>query len=212
MVRPLVRALPVTFGAQGPGPRKTPAIRLSVTPDESAPDAEASLVDEPEVRQALAEADRASVASVVAQHPSSPLAWAELADLADSEGNAIGAFAYAAVAVDLAREQLTAAGWAPGGPVPWSDEPNRAYLRALDAQRRAAQQLGLDEHAARLADELAAADSEAPARIASEFTPTQLIPIVASAPLLAPVTETETYAYTGEPLADPTAADAAGEE
>ena len=89
-----------------------------MTPDESAPEGEASLADEPEVRQALAEADRASVASVVAGHPSSPLAWAELADLADSEGHSIEAFAYAAVAVDLAREQLAASGWQPGNPVP----------------------------------------------------------------------------------------------
>ena len=123
------------------------------------------------MRQALAEADRASVASVVAGHPSSPLAWAELADLADSEGHSIEAYAFAAVAVDFAREQLAGSGWQAGAAVPWSDEPNRAYLRALDAQRRAALALGLDDQAARLADELASADAEAPARIASEFTP-----------------------------------------
>jgi Protein of unknown function (DUF3151) len=181
-----------------------------VTPDESAPEGEASLADEPEVRQALAEADRASVASVVAGHPSSPLAWAELADLADSEGHSIEAYAFASVAVDLAREQLSASGWQPGRPVPWSDEPNRAYLRALDAQRRAAHALGLDDRAARLADELASADAEAPARIASEFTPTQLMPVVASIDHLQPATGLE--ARTGEPLAEPTAADAAGED
>jgi hypothetical protein len=181
-----------------------------VTPDESAPEGEASLADQPEVRQALAEADRASVASVVARHPSSPLAWAELADLADSEGHSIDALAYAAVAVDLAREQLGAAGWQPGRPVPWRVEANRAYLRALDAQRRAALALGLDDRAARLADELASADAEAPARIASEFTPTQLMPIVASVGTTPPATEFE--ARTGEPLAPPTAVDAAGED
>jgi len=182
-----------------------------VTPDERAPEGEASLADEPEVRQALAEADRGSVASVVAGHPSSPLAWAELADLADSEGHSIEAYAFAAVAVDLAREQLTASGWQPGRAVPWSDEPNRAYLRALDAQRRAALALGLDDQASRLAAELASADAEAPARIASEFTPTQLMPIVASASFIEPVTAFE--ARTGEPLAEPTtAADAAGED
>ena len=181
-----------------------------MTPDESAPEGEASLADEPEVRQALAEADRASVASVVAGHPSSPLAWAELADLADSEGHAIDAFAYAAVAVDLAREQLSGSGWQAGGAVPWSDEPNRAYLRALDAQRRAAEHLGLEGQAARLADELAAADASAPARIASEFTPTQMMPIVASAGLFEPATGFD--AHAGEPLAEPTAADAAGED
>ena len=189
---------------------KGPTIRLSVTANDSASEGEASLADEPEVRQALAEADRASVASVVAGHPSSPLAWAELADLADSEGHAMDAFAYAAVAVEFAREQLAASGWQPGAAVPWSDEPNRAYLRALDAQRRAALALGLDDQAARLAKELASADGEAPARIASEFTPTQLMPIVASAGLFEPATGSE--AHTGEPLAEPTAVDAAGED
>ncbi len=178
--------------------------------DESSPEQRASLADEPEVRQALAEADRASVASVVTQHPSSPLAWTELADLADSEGHAIEAYAFAAVAVEFACEQLRESGWAPGSPVPWSNEPNRAYLRALDAQRRAAAQLGLDGQARRLAEELASADPDAPARIASEFTPTQLMPIVASAGLFVPVSET--VAYAGEPLAEPTIVDTAGED
>ena len=209
MVRPLVRRR--TTPSVGPsGPRKGPAIRLSVTANESAHEGEASLADEPEVRQALAEADRASVASVVAGHPSSPLAWAELADLADSEGHSIEAYAFAAVAVDLAREQLAGSGWQAGQAVPWSDEPNRAYLRALDAQRRAALALGLDDQAARLGDELASADAEAPARIASEFTPTQLMPIVASAGLFEPATGFD--AHPGEPLAEPTAVDAAGED
>ncbi len=146
----------------------------------------------------------------MAEHPSSPLAWTELADVADSEGRVIEAFAYAAVAVDLAREQLAASGWADGGPVPWSDEPNRAYLRALDAQRRAADQLGLHDRAGRLSQQLAAADPEAPARIASEFTPTQLITIVSADAAFRPATVTE--AHTGEPLAEPTAVDAAGED
>jgi hypothetical protein len=62
----------------------------------------------------------------------------------------------------------------------------------------------------RLADELASADAEAPARIASEFTPTQLMPIVASTAFSTPATEFE--AHAGEPLAAPTAVDAAGED
>lgn len=144
------------------------------------------------------------------EHPSSPLAWTELADVADSEGRVIETFAYAAIAVDLARERLAASGWTDGDPVPWSEEPNRAYLRALDAQRRAAEQLGLRDRAGRLSDELAAADSEAPARIASEFTPTQLISIVSADAAFLPATRTE--AYSGEPLAAPIAVDAAGED
>ena len=181
-----------------------------MTADESPNETEASLVDEPEVRQELAEGDRAAVAGVVSGHPSSPLAWTELADIADSEGRPLDAFAYATVAADLGREQLAESGWHPGDPVPWSDERNRAYLRALDTQRRAAEQLGLDSRATRLADELATADAEAPARIASEFTPTQLITVVPAAGMFEPAATTE--AHTGEPLAQPTAADAAGED
>lgn len=132
------------------------------------------------MRRALAESGRASVGNVVAQHPASPLAWTELADIADSEGRATEAYAFAGVAVELAREQLADAGWEPGSSVSWSDEANRAYLRALDTRRRAAAQLGLDARAAALAEELEAADDEAPARIASEFTPTQLIPVISA--------------------------------
>ncbi|GAA1959287.1 DUF3151 family protein [Agromyces allii] len=181
-----------------------------MTADETAPERETGLVDEPEVREALATADRGSLAAVVSEHPSSPLAWAELADLADSEGNAIASFAYASVAVDLAEEQLAASGWEPGAAVPWSDEPNRAYLRALDAKRRAASQLGLEQHVVtRLADELASADAEAPGRIASEFTPTQVITIVTPDLLFA---QAEATATTGDQVAEPVALDAAGED
>ncbi|MGX5697490.1 DUF3151 family protein [Agromyces soli] len=149
-----------------------------MTPDEAPAETVASLADEPEVREALAASDRGAVQGVVADHPSSPLAWAELADLADSEGRAIEAYAFAAASAELARAQLEASGWSRGAAVPWADEPNRAYLRALDAQRRAAIALGLADRAEALAAELAEADAEAPARIASEFTPTQLITVI----------------------------------
>ncbi|WP_172979712.1 DUF3151 family protein [Agromyces agglutinans] len=181
-----------------------------MTPDETAAENEASLADDPAVRQAIAESVRGDVRAVVTAHPASPLAWAELADSADSSGHVVEAFAFATVAADLAREQLAAAGWQPGSPVPWSDEPNRAYLRALDAQRRAAEALGLRDRAAGAARELADADAEAPARIASEYTPTQVISIVdleASAGR-----GTEAPATIGDPIAAPEAAGAAGED
>ncbi|MGR0318932.1 DUF3151 family protein [Agromyces sp. ZXT2-3] len=179
-----------------------------MTQEQTRPEAEAVLADEPEVRRALSEADRASVAGVVADHPSSPLAWAELADQADSEGRALDAFAYAVVAVDLARVQLQADGWTPGEPVAWSEEPNRAYLRALDAERRAAGRLGLDERAARAASDLEAADAEAPARIASEFTPTQVISVITDP--LPPVPSPE--ATAGDPSDESAAPGAARED
>jgi Protein of unknown function (DUF3151) len=181
-----------------------------VTADETAPEGEASLADEPAVRQAIAEADRASLSSVVAAHPSSPLAWAELADIADSEARTIEAFAYAVVAADLARRQLAEGGWQPGDAVPWSDEPNRAYLRALDTQRRAAERLGLETRATDLADELATADPDAQALIASEFTPTNPIVIVTSDGFVAPATVFD--AHVGDQITEPAAPDVAGED
>ncbi len=167
-----------------------------------------SLADEPEVRAALAERERGAVGEVVAEHPSSPLAWAELADVADSKGRPVDAFAYAVVAVDLACEQLRDAGWEPGTPVVWSAEPNRAYLRALDAQRRAARALGLDARAERLAEELRAADAEAPARIASEFTPTQILSIADVEAAIGRATPT--FAVVGDEVTTPGSLDAGG--
>ncbi|WP_159605535.1 hypothetical protein [Agromyces humi] len=97
-----------------------------------------------------------------------------------------------------------------GLPMKWTVVIPPDAADSLDAQRRAAEHLGLEGHAARLADELAAADASAPARIASEFTPTQMMPIVASAGRFEPATGHE--AHTGEPLAEPTAVDTAGED
>ena len=64
--------------------------------------------------------------------------------------------------------------------------------------------------ATRLADELATADAEAPARIASEFTPTQLITVIAAAEVFTPATAAE--AQTGDPIAEPAVTDAARED
>ncbi|GAA2034281.1 hypothetical protein GCM10009819_18120 [Agromyces tropicus] len=179
-----------------------------MTQDQPPTEAEAVLADEPEVRRALDAADRASMSGVVSEHPSSPLAWTELADLADSEGRALDAFAYSVVAVDLARRQLEASGWAPGSPVRWAEEPNRAYLRALDAERRAAARLGLADRAARAAADLEAADAEAPARIASEFTPTQVISVITDP--LPPIPSPE--ATAGDPSDESAAPGAARED
>jgi hypothetical protein len=140
--------------------------------------AAARLPDEPEVRHALDRSARDGVVDIVSAHPSSPLAWTELADQADSEARSIESYAYATVAVELACNLMKDADWSPGDPVSWSEESNRPYLRALDAKRRAASHLGLDEEVRRATAELTSADEGAAARIASEFTPTQLIPVI----------------------------------
>jgi hypothetical protein len=194
--------------ARLPGPRGARDTVWGVTADQTPAASTPALADEPEVRAALAERERGAVDEVVAEHPSSPLAWAELADVADSKGRPVDAFAYAVVAVDLACGQLKEAGWKPGTAVSWSDEPNRAYLRALDAQRRAARALGLDARADRLAEELRAADADAPARIASEFTPTQILSL---ADVEAAVGRTTpTFAVTGDQVTTPGSFEAGG--
>ncbi|WP_353807904.1 DUF3151 family protein [Agromyces sp. SYSU T00194] len=143
--------------------------------DETNGRTERYLPDETAVREALQGGGRSEVAGIVGAHPQSPLAWAELADIADSEGRVTDSYASATVAVDRAREALREVGWQPGDAVPWAHEPNRAYLRALDAKRRAANVLGIAAEAVAAAEELAAADADAQMRIASEFTPTQVI-------------------------------------
>ncbi len=83
---------------------------------------------------------------VVRQHPESPIAWAALAEaaLADGEVGAdeVTAYAYARVGYHRSLDQLRRNGWKGNGPVPWSHEPNRGFLRALAALSRAADRIG----------------------------------------------------------------------
>jgi len=177
-----------------------------VSADETNGRTERYLPDETAVREALQGGRRADVAGIVGANPQSPLAWAELADIADSEGRVTDTYASATVAVDRAREVLRDAGWQPGDAVLWSHEPNRAYLRALDAKRRAANTLGLTAEAGAAAEELAAADPDAQMRIASEFTPTQVISLDEVQAMLAE----RVAAQTAEAEAAVAAADTAG--
>ncbi|GLI27501.1 hypothetical protein ARHIZOSPH14_17430 [Agromyces rhizosphaerae] len=174
--------------------------------DETNGRTERYLPDETAVREALQGGGRADVARIVGAYPQSPLAWAELADIADSEGRVTDTYASATVAVDRAREVLRESGWQPGDAVLWSHEPNRAYLRALDAKRRSANVLGLAAEAGAAADELAAADPDAQMRIHSEFTPTQVINVEEVQAMLAE----RMAAQVAEAEAAIAAADAAG--
>jgi Protein of unknown function (DUF3151) len=86
---------------------------------------------------------------VVAQFPASSRAWAELADRAYAAGHVVESYAYARTGYHRALDALRGHGWKGHGPVPWSHEPNRGFLRALYALARAAAEIGEADEAER---------------------------------------------------------------
>ncbi len=89
-------------------------------------------------------------AVVAAAHPTSSAAWAALADAADARGAVIESYAYARTGYHRGLDALRRNGWKGYGPVPWSHEPNRGFLRALNALGRAASAIGEDAEADRV--------------------------------------------------------------
>ena len=89
--------------------------------------------------------------SVAAKYPSSPLAWATLAEQALEEGRIIEGYAFARTGYHRALDSLRKNGWRGQGPVPWEHEPNRGFLRALAALSRAAGAIGETEEELRCA-------------------------------------------------------------
>lgn len=83
-----------------------------------------------------------SAAEVAAKHPAAPLPWAILAEDALSRGATIEGYAYARTGYHRSLDALRRNGWKGHGPVPWSHEPNQAFLRALYALYKAAQAIG----------------------------------------------------------------------
>ena len=67
------------------------------------------------------------------RYPASSLAWAALAEGALDGGRTVEAYAYARTGYHRGLDALRRAGWRGQGPVPWSHEPNRGFLRALAA-------------------------------------------------------------------------------
>jgi hypothetical protein len=82
-------------------------------------------------------------AEVAAHHPTVSAAWAALAEEALGRperglGDTIEAYAYARTGYHRGLDALRRNGWKGFGPVPWSHEPNRGFLRSLAALSRAA--------------------------------------------------------------------------
>jgi len=117
------------------------------------------LPDETGPREALA--DGVDPAEVAARFPSSSAAWAALADRAYDAGAVIESYAYARVGYHRGLDALRRNGWKGHGPVPWSHEPNRGFLRCLHALGRAATAIGEADEAQRCRTFLDDSDPEA---------------------------------------------------
>ncbi|GAB3537535.1 DUF3151 domain-containing protein [Arthrobacter tecti] len=117
------------------------------------------LPEEPEVASRLAAGDEA--VDLAAKHPTSSLVWAILADGAYAEGRTIESYAYARTGYHRGLDALRRSGWRGAGPVPYSHEPNRGFLRSLNALGRAAASIGEIDEAERIAKFLRESDPEA---------------------------------------------------
>ena len=86
-------------------------------------------------------------AEVAAAHPTVSAAWAALAEAALEAGRTIEGYAYARTGYHRGMDALRRHGWKGFGPVPWSHEPNRGFLRCVIHLARAAEAIGeADEH------------------------------------------------------------------
>lgn len=121
------------------------------------------LPEEPEVLQRIEAGDLPE--DIAPHHPESSLAWALMADDAWSEGRTIESYAFARVGYHRGLDALRRFGWRGAGPVPWSHEPNRGFLRALYALGRAAAAIGESEEVTRIRTFLDDSDPTAAAAI-----------------------------------------------
>ena len=94
----------------------------------------------PEADEALAAGT--DPAEVAAAHPTVSAAWAALAENALQGGRTIEAYAYARTGYHRGLDALRRNGWKGFGPVPWSHEPNRGFLRCVTELAKAAEAIG----------------------------------------------------------------------
>lgn len=102
---------------------------------------------------------------VARQYPTSSLAWAVLAEAALDRGDDVAAYAYARVGYHRGLDLLRRNGWKGAGPIPWSHEPNRGFLRSLSALGQAAALFEEKDEVARVQAFLLDADPQIPAEL-----------------------------------------------
>jgi hypothetical protein len=102
---------------------------------------------------------------VAAAYPPSSDAWATLAEAALAAGEPVSAYAYARTGYHRGLDALRRSGWKGTGPIPWSHQPNRGFLRALNALGQAAAAIGEDDEAQRCAAFLRDSDPAAEAAL-----------------------------------------------
>jgi hypothetical protein len=110
---------------------------------------------------ALAGVSPGKESEVAARFPAYSGAWALLARRAFDAGDPVAAYAYARTGYHRGLDQLRKAGWRGSGPVPWSHEPNRGFLRSLHLLGKAADAIGEADEAARCAQFLRDCDPSA---------------------------------------------------
>ncbi|WP_411282845.1 DUF3151 domain-containing protein [Lapillicoccus sp.] len=123
------------------------------------------LAPDPAAAELAGSEDGALAAAVLTRaastHPTSSLAWALLAEAALDGDRPVEAYAYARTGYHRGLDALRKAGWRGQGPVPWSHQPNRGFLRALAALTRAARAIGERDEEARCAAFLRESSREA---------------------------------------------------
>jgi len=121
----------------------------------------------PEEHEVLARIEAGDLPEDLAtRFPKSSLAWSLMAEDAWGEGRTIDAYAYARVGYHRGLDALRGAGWRGSGPVPYSHEPNRGFLRSLYLLGQAAAAIGEGEEVHRIDAFLADADPLAKDEIA----------------------------------------------
>ena len=89
---------------------------------------------------------RQQVSSIVADHPTSLMGWAELGDLARDD---IEAYAAYRVGYHRGLDRLRQSGWRGSGHVRWDHPGNRGFLRALGGLAAKADAIGERDEAER---------------------------------------------------------------
>lgn len=128
--------------------------------DEPAP---TYLEENPELAARFDAGDEAE--DLAAAFPKEQLPWAILAEEALADGRTLEGYAYARVGYHRGLDALRGHGWKGHGPVPYSHEANRGFLRALAALGRAAAQIGEMDEAARIEKFLDDSDPQAATQI-----------------------------------------------